>query len=78
MISGRQLSQYFDRGAKRHNGEVLHYRIEVAEPEFPTEAELREMDRAIARFWARRKRLKIAQKKTVDTPHTFPYNSPQL
>jgi hypothetical protein len=78
MISGRQLSQYFDKGAKRHNGEVLHYRIEVAEPTFPTEAELREMDRAIARFWARRKRLKNSRKKTVDTPHTFIYKCPQL
>jgi hypothetical protein len=63
MISGRQLNQYFDKGAKRHNGEVLHYRVEVAEPAFPTEAELREMDRAIARFWARRKRLKSFLKK---------------
>jgi hypothetical protein len=74
MISREQFSEYFDKGAKRMNGEVLHYRIEHAEPEFPTEAELREMDRAIARFWARRRALKNSRKLSVDTPHTSDYN----
>jgi hypothetical protein len=63
MISREQFSEYFDKGAKRMNREVLHYRIEAAEPELPTAAELRQMDRAIARFWERRRRLKHFPKK---------------
>lgn len=74
MISREQFSEYFDKGAKRMNREVLHYRIEHAEPDFPSAQELREMDRAIARFWERRRRLKLPTKKTVDTPHTSDYN----
>jgi hypothetical protein len=74
MISPQQFSEFFDKGAKRMNREVLHYRIEHAEPEFPSPAELREMDRAIARFWARRRSLKNSSKLSVDTPHTSDYN----
>jgi hypothetical protein len=58
MISREQFSDYFDKGAKRMNREVLHYRVEEAEPALPSAAELRELDRAIARFWERRRRLK--------------------
>ena len=66
-MSGRQLSQYFDKGAKRMNGEVLHYRVEEAEPTLPSAQELRELDRAIARFWERRRNRKTFLQKPVDT-----------
>jgi hypothetical protein len=38
MISPQQFSEFFDKGAKRMNREVLHYRIEAAEPHWPSDA----------------------------------------
>ena len=81
MISPEQFSEFFNKGAKRMNREVLHYRIEAAEPQWPSDADLKAVGEACDRWLAERRRLtalKIPQKKTVDTPHTSAYNSPQL
>lgn len=63
MTSGNHLAQYFDKGAKRMNREVLHYRREEAEPLLPSAEDLREIDRAIARFWKLRRPRKSSHKK---------------
>ena len=62
MITPQQFSEYFDKGAKRMNREVLHYRIEEAEPCWPTDEDLRSVGKACDRWLAERKLLRGAWK----------------
>lgn len=56
------LRESLDRGVGRMNGEVLHFRADGT-PTHETEGLLRSVREACDRFWARRRALKISQKK---------------
>jgi hypothetical protein len=85
----RGLANKFDKSAGRHNHEIMAFRHDVAEVELD-EAIWREVGEACDRWLRKRRMLRGAwknhdflftensQKKTVDTPHTFTYKSPQL
>jgi hypothetical protein len=74
MISPQQFSEFFDKGAKRMNREVLHYRIEVAEPHWPSDADLKAVGEACDRWLAQRKLLRGAWK---NHDFLFPKNFPK-
>jgi hypothetical protein len=78
--SWRGLAAMFDKSAGRKNSTVISFQWDHAELELD-ETLSREVGQACDRWLAERRRLtalKISQKKTVDTPHTSAYNSPQL
>jgi hypothetical protein len=74
MISREQFSEYFDKGAKRMNREVLHYRIEEAEPCWPSDADLQAVGKACDRWLAKRKLLRGGWK---NHDFLFDKNSPK-